>query len=241
LSRELPSMWILVALIVLPLLTVVPVVLSSNRTEYEEHIRTLPSELFEGGCVNPGSNLDTKEQKAIHKRLTSTYSWPIVTGEAVDRMAEFIGEDGVVDFGAGNGYLSYLLDKRGIKVRAIDNWIEGKPDNMWFPVETGSPHNLAGTSDKVLLLSWPTRDSDMGIYALQVWGGEKLIYAGEILRGTANFAFHKELGADWHLVEEIDIPNWRNRSDAIYLLERRPGNGDGFEWLQAIVSECTFD
>jgi hypothetical protein len=126
-----------------------------------------------------------------------------------------------------------------VDVLAIDNWAEGKPDRLWHPVQTGSHELLRGTHERTLLLSWPPRGSLMARQALYEWGGTHLIYAGEILRGTADIPFHKELAKHWRLIDRIEIPQWRNRSDAIFLFER--GAGDGWNWINAEVSKCTYD
>lgn len=212
-----------------------------TETEYERVLSSLPPELFHGGCHNPGHNPDTPEQKAIRDTLTDTYSWSIVTSDALDRVAAFTGGRGVVDFGAGNGYWAYLLTGRGENVVAIDNWAAGKPERLWHPVQTGSYELLAGTEGRVLLLSWPPRFTPMALRAAEAWEGSRLIYAGEILRGTADPPFHKELADNWRLVERISIPQWRNRSDAIFLFERRDGAGDGWGWMNAEIGKCSYD
>jgi hypothetical protein len=214
--------------------------LLGDPTEYERVVSLLSPELFVGGCHDPGENPDSPSQAAIRSYLTSNYSWSIVTSDALDRMTEFADGRGIVDFGAGNGYVSYLLADRDLDVIAIDNWAGGKPDKLWFPVHTGSFELLADTKDDVLLLSWPPKETAMATKALQAWDGDRLIYAGEILRGTADPAFHRELAANWRLVERVTVPQWRNRSDAIFLFERSPGNGVGDAWMKAELAKCTF-
>jgi hypothetical protein len=209
-----------------------------SPTEYEHAVSMLPSELFVGGCHNAGSNPDTPEQAVIRRHLTTTYAWSIVTDEAADRMADFADDRGVVDFGAGNGYVAHLLAARGVDVLAIDNWADGKPEHLWHPVQTGSYELLDGTKNRALLLSWPPKATPMATRALQAWGGTHLVYAGEAMRGTADPAFHDELAKNWHMVERIEIPQWRNRSDAIFLFERRPGDGDGWSWIKAEMVRC---
>jgi hypothetical protein len=207
-------------------------------TEYERAVAALPTNLFVGGCHNAGHNPDTYEQATLRRELTTTYAWSIVTAKAADRMTVFVDGRGIVDFGAGNGYVAHLFADRGVDVLAIDNWVSGKPKQLWHPVQTGSYELLAGTQDRVLLLSWPPRANPMALRALQAWSGTHLIYAGEIMRGTADPAFHDELSKNWHMVERIDIPQWRNRSDAIFLFERRDGDGDGRDWIYKEWTRC---
>jgi hypothetical protein len=211
-------------------------------TEYEQVVSTFPLELLEGGCHNVGQNPDTMVQADIHRQLTSTYSWPMVTAHAINRIKSFIGSSGVVDFGAGNGYFAYLLSQQGVDTIAIDNWSEGKPEKTWHPVEPGDVDSLVGTSDRALLLSWPPKHSWMALAALHQWNGTQLIYAGEILRRTADVAFHRELAKNWRLVERVQIPQWRNFSDAIFLFERKDSAGVGWDWMVAeATAGCTYD
>jgi hypothetical protein len=231
----------------LPLLLLSLLIGASERevpepTEYEQVVSALPLGLLEGGCHNVGQNPDTMVQADIHHHLTSTYSWPMTTAHAVNKIKHFVGNSGVVDFGAGNGYFAYLLSQQGVDTIAIDNWSGGKPGKTWHPVELGDVDSLVGTSDLALLLSWPPQFRPMALDALRQWNGTHLIYAGEILRRTADVAFHRELAENWRLVERIQIPQWRNFNDAIFLFERKDGAGVGWDWMLAeATAGCTYD
>lgn len=207
-------------------------------TEYEQEVATLPPEYLIGGC--PTWTPPFTEQLEVQARLVEKYTWSIFTSESVDKMVAFIGPRGAVDFGAGNGYLSYLLKQRGTDSLAIDNWMEGKPNSLWHPVETGSYELLDYTSSRVLILSWPPREEPMALTALERWGGDRLIYVGEILRGTGSYKFHKELSYNWRLVEQVIIPQWRSRGDAVYLFERDPANAISWDWLWINASQCWY-
>jgi hypothetical protein len=205
-------------------------------TEYERAIQTLPLGTIGGGC--PGVGLPTAEQEALRDRYYSTFGWPILTETVVDRVASFIGDRGAVDFGAGSGYFSYLLNERGIDVFAIDDRSWGTPPKVWHPVKMGGHGLLAGTSNRVLILSWPPRKTGMATLALAAWGGSRLVYAGEILRGAGEPTFFRELAENWHLAGRVSVPQWHNRSDAIFFFERRNGAGDGSAWLKGEMLNC---
>ena len=212
----------------------VPLLLGA--TEYEQAVAKLQPGVIGGGC--PGVGLATPEQAEERDRYYSTFGWPILTDEAADKVARFIGSNGAVDFGAGAGYFSYLLDRRGVDVVAFDDFSWGTPPRMWHPVGYGSFETLQGTQDRTLVLSWPTRETGMATKALQAWGGTRLVYAGEILRGAAEPSFFKELSENWRLVEHVFIPQWHNRADAVWMFERDTGNGPGWDWMVNTMKDC---
>jgi hypothetical protein len=195
----------------------------------------LPASFFVGGC-DVGKE-HTEDFEKLYATTVRQYSWSIVTADAADRMVGFIGDRGVVDFGAGSGYVSHVLSERGVDALAFDDWSWGKPAHLWHPVEQGGLSSLVGTDARVLLMAWPPR-SDLALHALSAWDGDRLIYVGEILRRTASPLFHEALARNWHLVERVEIPQWNNRSDAVYLLVRRDNGGDGLGWLEAEIADC---
>jgi hypothetical protein len=217
------------------MLAVVPLLLGSA---YKDAVDLLPASYLVGGCVNPGLNPGPEDQVKARNDLVQRFGWSILTDEAADQMAAFV-EGSAVDFGAGTGYVSHLLHQRGVDVLAIDNWSSGQPEHTWHLVQSGSFEDLRGTSDRALILGWPPKGSLMALTALRAWSGTRLVYIGEIMRGTADPAFHNELAKNWHLVERVKVPQWRNRSDAIFLFERRDGAGDGWAWMNAEMAKCT--
>ena len=202
-------------------------------TEYEAAMRTLP-DATGGGC--PGIDLPLAEEVKQRDEIQRLYGWPIITTESVERIAAFIGDDQAIDFGAGGGYLASLLSERGIDTVAIDNFSWGQPAWAWHLVINGNLEDLRNTSDRVLILSWPPRETGMATKALHAWGGSRLVYIGEILRGSAEPAFFRELADNWRLIDTIHIPQWHNRSDAVYLFER--GSGVGWNWMLGHVGRC---
>lgn len=205
-------------------------------TEYEQAVASLPPSAFGGGC--PGEGLPKPEQKEERARYYSAFGWPILTSDAVDRVAGFIGSRGAIDYGAGVGYFSYLLAKRGVDVIAVDDFSWGTPPKLWHPVQDGGFDALRGTEKRALVLSWPTRGTGMATRALKKWGGDRLVYAGEILRGAGEPSFFRELAENWTLVERVDVPRWHNLSDALWLFRRTDRNGPGWEWMVNTMRDC---
>jgi len=208
---------------------------AQHRNMYLEEVSNLPSYYFLGGCRTAGGQLDVgylgvpEEIQSEKDKLTSKYSWAIPNSQAITEISRF-SNGSAVDFGAGSGYWAMLLAEQGVDVLAIDDWSWGEPDHLWHPVKDGNEDDLVGTSDRTLIMVWPPRN-EMPLDALKVWNGTRLVYVGEILRGNGTPEFFDEI-AQWTLVRRIEIPNWWNRSDAVYLLEKKPGP----KWLPDPVS-----
>jgi hypothetical protein len=200
---------------------------------YLEAVSDLPAAYVDGGCRGASGHMDVP-RSVEHTRsdLVDTYSWAIPTTEAIDRIRDFSG-GWLVDFGAGTGYWAHLLDAAGADVAAIDDWSWGRPAHLWHPVELGSYERLHEYRDRTLLLVWPPRN-EMPLRALRAWGGDRLVYVGELLRGNGNPSLFDAFDSDWVLVARIDIPQWFNRSDAVYLLARGPAR----PWVSEEVGIC---
>lgn len=180
---------------------------------YLERVRELPAYYFDRGCT-PGVEMPPEVENAWADHAIR-YSAAIATPEALEAVAAW---SPLVDFGAGSGYWSHLLDQAGADVVAIDNWSWGRP-RVWRPVATGDQRLLPSLPQFTLLLVWPPRGS-MAIEALRAWGGNRLIYIGEMWRGSGDAEFFHELDAHWRIVKRLELPGWWTNSDAVYLLER---------------------
>ncbi len=213
-----------------PLLLLLPASAAAN--EYLDEVHRLPAEYTEGGC-NPGASVPEPIQKA-KDALTKRYSWAIPTDEAIAAIAAFAPQ--IVDLGAGAGYWDHLLADAGADVVALDDWSWGRPAKLWHPVATGSERDVAPHWHRALMMVWPPRPErswpggQMAARALEVWHGDRVVYVGEIMRGNASPEFFSGLAREFHLVKRIAIPQWWNRSDAVFLLER--GHSDDGEWMR---------
>jgi hypothetical protein len=199
---------------------------------YLAEVSKLSPEYTQGGCRNPGNNPMPNPIDTVRTELVNTYSWAIPTTDAITAIADF-SDRRVIDFGAGSGYWAHLLAERGVDVVAVDDWSWGRPEHTWHPVETGSFERLASATDRALLMVWPPRN-EMPLKALREWRGDHLIYVGEILRGNGTIRFFDVLDREWVLVRRIDIPQWWNRSDAVYLLARGPAR----PWTDQEAAAC---
>jgi len=171
--------------------------------------------------IDNGEHLLGDEFLNTRQELVNKYSWAVPTDEAIDAIVKFSEWNGLIDFGAGSGYWSMLVAKKGINVIAVDNWTADKPE-LWFDVQTGSYEYLKMAGGRVLFMCWIPQYTDMGLMALKTWNGDKFIMVGEPApaRSNANPEFFEYLEANYSLVKMVDIPNWFNHNDEVFFYER---------------------
>lgn len=118
-------------------------------------------------------------------------------------------------------------------------------EEPWFPVAAGDERVVAEFPERTLLLVWPTRNEDWAADAALLHaagGGPKLIFVGEPPGGqTGDLRLHAALGlvdrclactygvmdvpctcavtAQWTLVEELPLPNWKDTQDQLYVFD----------------------
>lgn len=131
-----------------------------------------------------------------YKRL---FGHSIPDQKSIKELTKYIGEDKILEVGAGLGLVAYLLKLEGVKIKATSLWsftyrnittflsveeIEGKD-----AIKKYKDHNI-------LLLIWPDISDDF-TEMLEVFQGNKVIYIGQLnfdiesnygsLTGTGNF------------------------------------------------------
>ena len=161
--------------------------------------------------------------KQTRNKLVHTYSWAVPNDEVIQSIVQVSKDCGLVDFGAGTGYWASLIAGEGVEVEAIDNWIDGKPEHLHYPVITGSYELLPKFRDRVLLLVWPPRATRMAVRAVEAHAGRVLVYVGEPApaRSTASPEFFDYVSQHFKLVSHVTIPQWFNRYDGVFIYERR--------------------
>lgn len=162
------------------------------------------------------------------------YGCAIPTTAALDLIVEN-APNGVIDFGCGHGYWSYLLQQRGVDAIAVDNAPVEEGSNRWFPV---SPDHVPASwtdivrgdtkfvrksgRDRSLLLVWPPDLNSMALHALQQFAGDTLIFIG--LRNPsfcATATFFEVLERDWTEVAQEALPSFFGMDDRLYVYKRR--------------------
>lgn len=151
--------------------------------------------------------------------LVEKYAWAIPTDEAIERLASF---DGVLEFGAGNGYWAHLIREAGGYVSAYD---VDPPENTWTEVEQNDESQTATitsvSTEECLLLCWPPYDEPMATTVTRAFDGPRLAYVGEGWGGcTGDDEFHELLEENWRLEERIELPSYEGIHDDCYIYER---------------------
>lgn len=171
------------------------------------------------------------------RELVKRYSWAIPNAEALATIAAH-APAGVVEIGAGGGYWASLLQQAGVSVIAYDpvpppqesHWHDGHP---WTEVLAGDHTAVIGHPDRALFLCWPNYDQPHAASAVELYGGDTVIYVGEGTGGcTGDGRLHRLLGetecycwgdscpcADtpplFREVARVDIPQWDGIHDSL--------------------------
>lgn len=211
--------------------------IAEQQNEYLAEWSALPERWRTGGCVGAwqGGIGDPAELAKVKRYFTGKYSWAIPTADAIQAIAKN-SSGRIVDLGAGTGYCAYLLSQRGVSVAGIDNgddW-QSQKLNLWHEVVLGNETSLRQYPGYDLMMVWPPRNG-MASRALELWRGDTLFYVGEMLRGNADIAFFDRLDKEFVLVEKVEIPNWYNRSDALYILKSSQPLTSG--WVKRELSD----
>jgi hypothetical protein len=157
--------------------------------------------------------------------------------DALDHLTACAIEGGVVEVGAGTGYLSALLAGRGVDVVAADLGRELSSEianayhsrtGAFFDVLHGGPEFAARFPRRTLLLAWPPEQDPMAVRALHeftVAGGTQLAYVGERDGGcTADDAFHATLSTQWVETSRVPTARWPGAGDDLIMYRRTLGS-----------------
>lgn len=154
--------------------------------------------------------------RQLRQELCTRYAWAVPT-EAV---LSAIGQHGpIAEMGAGTGYWAHLLRSRGVEVEAFDTF--PKDDPRWDKPKLGTHEILKSYPSHSLLLCWPPFRSSMAADCLNAFSGQMLIYVGEAEGGcTADDDFFGIVREEFSLRKKIEILNWPNIHDAVWLYQR---------------------
>jgi hypothetical protein len=153
------------------------------------------------------------------------YAFAIPTEGALETIAR---RAPIVELGAGNGYWTFLLRRRGVDCVAYDLAPPDRGPNpnafrpfTWTRVEQGDVDVLAEHADRALFVCWPSYRDPFAARALAAYSGSTFIYVGEPAGGhTADDAFFNLLQRAWRPVEELALPNWPGTGDSLTVYVR---------------------
>lgn len=140
----------------------------------------------------------------VREAYLSKYSHAIITNELVESLVKICEGKKVVELGSGSGYLSHLLELKGIDIKTVDtaDWytdrVIRKPDIV------GSYREMDFSGYDVVIMSWPNYQSNAAAQVLKGLEDQIFIYCGEGRNGcTGDADLHDTLNEHWeHLKED---------------------------------------
>ena len=167
----------------------------------------------------------------VKDNYNAIYGYAVPTEEAIDHITEFVGEDEVIEVGAGKGLWAKLLKCKGVDIIATDDFSTHQDvlhAETFTDIEDLSAKQAVRKygSHNVLMMVWPAPGhlSSMASDALKSFTGNKIVYVGELSPEgcTGDVECNTELtyGTEWTKVAEIDIPRFRGAFDNVTLLSR---------------------
>jgi len=163
----------------------------------------------------------------------SQVSWAIPSKEVIDEIYNRTVVNNVkskiLEVGAGNGFWAYLLERRGCKVFATDDFSSKLIDfqKTFFSVEKISAVKAVQKYNphaSVLMMIWAPYGSSMAYDALMEFNGNMFIYIGEMKGGMcADDAFFDELSKNWieeTLPQNCKLLTWNGINDCFKIFRR---------------------
>lgn len=194
------------------------------------------------GPREEGAIDETKLERHVHfgiseykynrrEQFINEYGWSVPDREAIESIKEFVGNEPIIEIGAGYGLWAKLLQDAGVTVKATDLLQEPEEHHMYNPkarsftdVEQMSHQDAMQAYGHygVLMLAWPPYDESMAAETLKTFRGNKLVYVGEGSGGcTADDEFCSILTSNWQNVGRVNIPQWWGIHDDLSLWVRK--------------------
>lgn len=142
----------------------------------------------------------------------------------------------LIELGAGTGYWTYLLRRRGVDCLAFDLAPPDRTANphrfgahTWTAVQQGGIESLSAHPQRALFLCWPPLQDPFADRALAAYPGSTLVYIGEEQGGrTADDAFFARLRTAWRAVDHAALPTWPGMRDALTVYRRSTAASNSF-------------
>lgn len=140
----------------------------------------------------------------IRETYLAKYSHAIITNELVNSLAELCKGKKVVELGSGSGYLSHLLELKGMDITTVDtaDWYTERV--IREPDIVGSYREMDFSDYDVVIMSWPNYESNAAAQVLKGLNENQLfIYCGEGQGGCcADDDLHQTLAEHWIHLED---------------------------------------
>ena len=188
--------------------------------------------------LNPLRLVYFTQEVRRRREFLRRYGWAVPTPEALSAIRRFVDYRKVLEVGAGTGLWASLLDAYGVSVTPTDDysWVgpgedeagRGLPSGFsvdagkFYPVERleAEAAVLTHQDHEALMICWPPPQKSMAFEATRAFGGDQLIFIGELSDTSGDVAFRNLLGLHWKREAVIQIPTWVTIHDAVHLFVR---------------------
>jgi hypothetical protein len=170
----------------------------------------------------------------LGEELAHYFAWAIPTEKALHLITSF---SPILEIGAGKGYWSYLLRKRGVSIRSFDR--QPNSSHSWTLVEKGTPSTIFESPDvgarayNTLLLCYPDEDSELSVESMDCFEGDYIIHIGELITTgtlarypqspfgrTTSSSFQIDLLNHFHCIACLPLPSFPFCYDHITVWKR---------------------
>lgn len=157
-------------------------------------------------------------------------SWAIPDIEAIETIADFIGDKIALEVGAGNALWAALLknqfQEKGLNgtIIATDDFSWPNQYNCYTEVENLKAEDAVNERPEtdVLILIWPPYSKPMAFESLKSFKGDYVVYIGEGEGGcTGDDNFHQCLSDEWENTNGHCIRQWSGINDYISFYIRK--------------------
>ena len=173
--------------------------------------------------------------------MCNLYAYATLPADAISKLELWLSQNslgGLVEVGAGTGYIAALLNDAGLDVVASDihptngdkmNSYHGFTPSFTDIVRTSTLPDISSADKKALLLCYPPPESPMAYDVLKAYmrrGGRALIHVGEFKGLTGNSHFERLLQNDFECKLRVLCVGWGTDASHVTCWVRAKGMTD---------------